>query len=151
MSRYGVVLLGDISPKLLPCCPLDGSTGGGILRRILGITNDPKDPSVDTFRRTTLFLKSIGVPAEGLGLKIKNCGIALKDGDKVSLSVPIIHNSLKAVNWTDESMVKRTTGGGCLMFNLQTGDFFVDTHVAGESLDQLTDYLDMHRRFAVWF
>ncbi|GKE61408.1 hypothetical protein Tco_1511775, partial [Tanacetum coccineum] len=30
------------------------------------ITNDPKDSSVDTFRPTTLLLKSIGVPAEGL-------------------------------------------------------------------------------------
>ncbi|GKE21669.1 probable RNA 3'-terminal phosphate cyclase-like protein, partial [Tanacetum coccineum] len=62
-----------------------------------GITNDHKDPSVDTFRPTTLFLKSIGVPAECLQLKIKNHGIAPKDGDKVSLSVPIIHNNARVV------------------------------------------------------
>ncbi|GKA31238.1 probable RNA 3'-terminal phosphate cyclase-like protein [Tanacetum coccineum] len=74
-----------------------------------GITNDHKDPSVDTFRPTTLFLKSIGVPAKGLQLKIKNHGIAPKDGDKMV---------------------------GVLMFNLQTDNFSVDTHVPPAELER---------------
>nr|GEV09086.1 probable RNA 3'-terminal phosphate cyclase-like protein [Tanacetum cinerariifolium] len=79
--------------------------------KLKGITNDPKDPSVDTFRSTTLpLLKRFGVPAEGLQLKIENRGVAPKGGGEVTLSVPIIHNSLKAVNWTDEGMVKRIRG-----------------------------------------
>lgn len=61
-----------------------------------GITNDPKDPSVDTFRSTTLpLLKRFGVPSEGLELKIESRGVAPKGGGEVTLSVPIVHNSLK--------------------------------------------------------
>lgn len=61
-----------------------------------GITNDSKDPSVDTFRSTTLpLLKRFGVPSEGLELKILSRGVAPKGGGEVTISVPIIHNSLK--------------------------------------------------------
>ena len=61
-----------------------------------GITNDPKDPSVDTFRSTTLpLLKRFGVPSEGLELKILSRGVAPLGGGEVTLSVPIIHSSLK--------------------------------------------------------
>ncbi|KAL8199926.1 hypothetical protein R6Q57_013494 [Mikania cordata] len=79
--------------------------------KLKGITNDSKDPSVDTFRSTTLpLLKRFGVPSEGLELKIENRGVAPKGGGVVTLSVPIIHNSLNAVTWTDEGMVKRIRG-----------------------------------------
>ncbi|KAI3762097.1 hypothetical protein L1987_52520 [Smallanthus sonchifolius] len=79
--------------------------------KLKGITNDSKDPSVDTFRSTTLpLLKRFGVPSEGLELKIESRGVAPKGGGEVTLSVPIIHNSLKAVTWTDEGMVKRIRG-----------------------------------------
>ncbi|KVI07436.1 RNA 3'-terminal phosphate cyclase, partial [Cynara cardunculus var. scolymus] len=79
--------------------------------RLKGITNDSKDPSVDTFRSTTLpLLKRFGVPSEGLELKIESRGVAPKGGGEVILSVPIVHNSLKAVTWTDEGMVKRIRG-----------------------------------------
>ncbi|CAH1446362.1 unnamed protein product [Lactuca virosa] len=72
--------------------------------KLKGITNDPKDPSVDTFRSTTLpLLKRFGVPSEGLELKIESRGVAPKGGGEVTLSVPIVHNSLKAVTWTDEA------------------------------------------------
>lgn len=62
---------------------------------IAGITNDSKDPSVDTFRLTTLkMLKLFGVPEEGLELKIDSRGVAPNGGGEVILSVPIVHNSL---------------------------------------------------------
>ncbi|TMW98179.1 hypothetical protein EJD97_004370 [Solanum chilense] len=79
--------------------------------RLKGITNDSKDPSIDTFRSTTLpILKQFGVPAEGLELKIESRGVAPKGGGEVVLSVPMVPNSLKAVKWVDEGLVKRIRG-----------------------------------------
>ncbi|KMT11218.1 hypothetical protein BVRB_5g110520 [Beta vulgaris subsp. vulgaris] len=76
-----------------------------------GITNDAKDPSVDTFRSTTLnILKRFGVPSEGLQLKIESRGVPPLGGGEVALSVPIVHSNLTAVNWIDEGMVKRIRG-----------------------------------------
>ncbi|KAI4296265.1 hypothetical protein L6164_036238 [Bauhinia variegata] len=78
--------------------------------RLKGITNDSKDSSVDTFRSTTLhILKRFGVPSEGLDLKIESRGVPPNGGGEVVLSVPIVQ-SLMAVNWTDEGMVKRIRG-----------------------------------------
>ena len=57
-----------------------------------GITNDSKDPSVDTFRSTTLqLLKRFGVPSEGLDLRIVSRGSAPLGGGEVILSIPIVH------------------------------------------------------------
>ncbi|KAG9153493.1 hypothetical protein Leryth_018751 [Lithospermum erythrorhizon] len=79
--------------------------------RLKGITNDAKDPSVDTFRSTTLLmLKRFGVPAEGLELKIESRGVAPNGGGEVVLSVPVVQDCLKAMTWTDEGMVKRIRG-----------------------------------------
>ncbi|XP_019175956.1 PREDICTED: probable RNA 3'-terminal phosphate cyclase-like protein [Ipomoea nil] len=79
--------------------------------RLKGITNDPKDPSIDTFRSTTLpILKLFGVPSEGLDLKIENRGVAPNGGGEVILSVPIVQDSLRAVSWTDVGLVKRIRG-----------------------------------------
>lgn len=79
--------------------------------RLKGITNDSKDPSVDTFRLTTIqILKLFGVPPEGVELKIDSRGVAPNGGGEVVLSVPIVHNSLTAVTWIDEGMVKRIRG-----------------------------------------
>jgi RNA 3'-terminal phosphate cyclase-like protein len=79
--------------------------------RLKGITNDLKDPSVDTFRSTTLpLLKRFGVPSEGLELKVESRGVAPKGGGEVILSVPIIYNSLTSATWIDEGMVKRIRG-----------------------------------------
>ncbi|MCE3049770.1 hypothetical protein HAX54_045763 [Datura stramonium] len=64
--------------------------------RLKGITNDSKDPSIDTFRSTTLpILKQFGVPAEGLELKIESRGVTPKGGGEVVLLVPMVLNSLK--------------------------------------------------------
>ncbi|CDP02194.1 unnamed protein product [Coffea canephora] len=79
--------------------------------RLRGITNDSKDPSVDTFRSTTLpILKRFGVNPEGLELKIESRGVAPGGGGEVILSVPILQDSLRAVTWIDEGMVKRIRG-----------------------------------------
>ncbi|KAF9587615.1 hypothetical protein IFM89_004447 [Coptis chinensis] len=79
--------------------------------RLKGITNDSKDPSVDTFKRTTLpLLKRFGVPSEGLDLKIESHGSPPQGGGEVLLGIPIVPNSLSAVTWIDEGMVKRIRG-----------------------------------------
>ncbi|KAK3443737.1 probable RNA 3'-terminal phosphate cyclase-like protein [Eucalyptus grandis] len=78
--------------------------------RLKGITNDSKDPSVDTFRSTTLpILKRFGVPAEALELKIESRGVPPQGGGEIVLSVPSVQ-SLAAVTWIDEGMVKRIRG-----------------------------------------
>lgn len=75
-----------------------------------GITNDPKDPSVDTFQSTTLpILQRFGVSQE-LRVKIGSRGVAPGGGGEVFLSVPILQDSLKSVAWTDEGMVKEISG-----------------------------------------
>ncbi|XP_051134833.1 probable RNA 3'-terminal phosphate cyclase-like protein [Andrographis paniculata] len=79
--------------------------------RLKGITNDSKDPSVDTFLSTTLpLLKRFGGPLEGLHLKIESRGVPPEGGGEVVLSIPIVQDSLKAITWTDEGMVKRIRG-----------------------------------------
>ncbi|KAL3629313.1 hypothetical protein CASFOL_026535 [Castilleja foliolosa] len=79
--------------------------------RLQGVTNDSKDPSVDTFRSTTLpMLKQFGVPSEGLDLKIESRGVPPHGGGEVILSVPILQESLKSITWIDEGMVKRIRG-----------------------------------------
>ncbi|KAH9329493.1 hypothetical protein KI387_001601 [Taxus chinensis] len=76
-----------------------------------GITNDDKDPCVDTFRITTLpMLKHFGIPLEDLELKIVSRGAPPNGGGEVRLKVPIVQNSLTAVTWVDEGMVKRIRG-----------------------------------------
>ncbi|XP_059300476.1 probable RNA 3'-terminal phosphate cyclase-like protein [Lycium ferocissimum] len=79
--------------------------------RLKGITNDSKDPSIDTFRSTTLpIMKQFGVPPEGLELKIESRGVPPKGGGEVVLSVPVVPNSLKATKWVDEGLLKRIRG-----------------------------------------
>ena len=66
----------------------------------IGITNDRKDPSIDTFRMVTLhMLKHFGVPLKGLDLKIENRGAPPLGGGEVLLRVPNINNTL-TVCWT---------------------------------------------------
>ncbi|KAL6011231.1 hypothetical protein ACLOJK_001676 [Asimina triloba] len=79
--------------------------------KLKGITNDSKDPSVDTFRTTTLHvLKRFGVPVEGLELKIESRGSPPRGGGEVLLKVPMIHSSLTAITWEDVGMVKSIRG-----------------------------------------
>ncbi|KAI4989252.1 hypothetical protein ZWY2020_036569 [Hordeum vulgare] len=72
-----------------------------------GITNDTKEPSVDTFWMVTLhMLKHFGVPLEGLDLKIESCGAPPCGGGEVILRVSDINSTSKV----DEGMVKRIRG-----------------------------------------
>ncbi|XP_002974064.2 probable RNA 3'-terminal phosphate cyclase-like protein [Selaginella moellendorffii] len=76
-----------------------------------GITNDSRDPCVDTFRTATLpMLKHFGVPIEGLELKVVARGAPPLGGGEVVLKVPIVPKSLTAATWVDEGMVKRIRG-----------------------------------------
>uniref|UniRef100_A0A2P2K6G0 Uncharacterized protein MANES_04G047600 n=3 Tax=Rhizophora mucronata TaxID=61149 RepID=A0A2P2K6G0_RHIMU len=78
--------------------------------RLKGVTNDSKDPCVDTFRSSTLpMLKRFGVPSEGLELKIESRGVPPHGGGEVVLSIPVVQ-SLTPVAWVDEGMVKRIRG-----------------------------------------
>lgn len=94
--------------------------------RLKGITNDSKDPSVDTFRSTTLpLLKQFGVPSEGLELKIESRGAPPHGGGDVLLSIPNIQ-SLTAVTWIDEGMVKRIRG---VTFSTRVSSQFENTMI----------------------
>ncbi|KAK7362953.1 hypothetical protein VNO77_05078 [Canavalia gladiata] len=78
--------------------------------RLKGVTNDSKDPSVDTFKSTALpILKRFGVPSEGFDLKIESRGVPPNGGGEVLLSLPVVQ-SLMAVNWIDEGFVKKIRG-----------------------------------------
>ncbi|XP_058735987.1 probable RNA 3'-terminal phosphate cyclase-like protein [Vicia villosa] len=75
-----------------------------------GITNDSKDPSVDTFKSAAFhILKRFGVDFEALSLKIESRGLPPNGGGEVILSLPIVQ-SLNAVNWIDEGFVKKIRG-----------------------------------------
>ncbi|KAG5388193.1 hypothetical protein IGI04_029734 [Brassica rapa subsp. trilocularis] len=78
--------------------------------RLKGVTDDPKDLSVDTIRNATLhILKRFGVPSEGLDLKIEARGVAPEGGGEVLLTIPNVQ-SLTAVQWVEEGMVKKIRG-----------------------------------------
>ncbi|KAJ4826814.1 hypothetical protein Tsubulata_016034 [Turnera subulata] len=94
--------------------------------RLKGITNDSKDPCVDTFRSTTLpMLKQFGVPSEGLELKIESRGVPPNGGGEVLLSIPIVQ-SLTAVTWIDEGMIKRIRG---VTFSARVSSQFENTMI----------------------
>ncbi len=76
---------------------LESVTVGNVCLSMLfpGITNDSKDPSVDTFLSTTLpLLKRFGVPSEGLDLKIVRRGSPPHGGGEVVLTI----HSVKQLN-----------------------------------------------------
>lgn len=78
--------------------------------RLKGITNDSKDPSVDTFKSVAFhILKRFGVDFEAMSLKIESRGLPPNGGGEVVLSLPIVQ-SLSAVNWIDEGFVKKIRG-----------------------------------------
>ncbi|KAL0377507.1 UNVERIFIED_CONTAM: putative RNA 3'-terminal phosphate cyclase-like protein [Sesamum radiatum] len=105
--------------------------------RLKGITNDSKDPSVDTFRSTTLpMLKQFGVPSEGLDLKIESRGVPPHGGGQVILSVPIV-DSLKVSSQFENTMIHAARG----IFNRLLPDVHIFTdHKAGEQAGKSPGY-----------
>ncbi|XP_004498604.1 probable RNA 3'-terminal phosphate cyclase-like protein [Cicer arietinum] len=78
--------------------------------RLKGITNDSKDPSVDTIKSAAFpILKRFGVDSEALGLKIESRGLPPNGGGEIVLSLPVVQ-TLTAVNWIDEGFVKKIRG-----------------------------------------
>lgn len=56
-----------------------------------GITNDSKDPSVDTIKSAAFpILKRFGVDSEALGLKIESRGLPPNGGGEIVLSLPVV-------------------------------------------------------------
>ncbi|OVA19102.1 RNA 3'-terminal phosphate cyclase [Macleaya cordata] len=90
--------------------------------RLKGIANDSKDPSVDTFRSTTLnILKRFGAPSEGLELKMwwRSYFECSNDSQQLSSECP-------AVTWIDEGMVKRIRG---VTFSTRASSQFENTMI----------------------
>jgi len=122
-----------------------------------GVTNHPRDPSVDTFRTVTLpLMKSLGL-AEDFELRIVKRGAAPLGGGEVVLTVPCV-KELRAVDLTDEGMVKRVRGiaysmrttpqnsnrmvdGARGVFNDFLADVYVFTdHMSGEKAGRSPGY-----------
>lgn len=60
-----------------------------------GITNDATDPTVDTFRSTTMnIFCRFGIVKGGVDLKIVNRGAPPLGGGEVILKVPMVESSL---------------------------------------------------------
>lgn len=74
-----------------------------------GITNDPRDQSVDLFRTVTLPTISHFGLEEGMEFKIVARGAPPEGGGSVTLFVPIVRK-LRAWRMTDEAKVKRVRG-----------------------------------------
>ncbi|KAJ9189407.1 hypothetical protein P3X46_000703 [Hevea brasiliensis] len=116
----------SISYFLEPLVVLGLFAKKSLMVRLKGITNDSKDPSVDTFRSATLpMLRQFGVPSEGLELKIESRGVPPHGGGEVVLSIPIVQ-SLEAVTWSDEGMVKRIRG---VTFSTRVSSQFENTMI----------------------
>jgi RNA 3'-terminal phosphate cyclase-like protein len=76
--------------------------------QLTGITNDPKDLSVDTLRTVTLpLLKNFGVGESSLIVKRRGC--FPKGGGELELRVPMARE-LQPINITEEGLVARVRG-----------------------------------------
>ncbi|CAI5480987.1 unnamed protein product [Closterium sp. Yama58-4] len=75
-----------------------------------GVTNDDRDPSIDTLRTATLpILKRFGVDMADVELKLIRRGAPPLGGGEVMLRLPIV-KQLEPVVWEDEGLVKRVRG-----------------------------------------
>ncbi|CAI5534648.1 unnamed protein product [Closterium sp. Naga37s-1] len=75
-----------------------------------GVTNDDRDPSIDTLRTATLpILKRFGVDMADVELKLVRRGAPPLGGGEVMLRLPIV-KQLEPVVWEDEGLVKRVRG-----------------------------------------
>ncbi|KAJ8401953.1 hypothetical protein AAFF_G00375340 [Aldrovandia affinis] len=81
------------------------------LRVILkGVTNDQKDPSVDTLKATTIpLMKKFGLDGEGLELKVVKRGMPPGGGGEVFFSCPV-RRTIRPVQLTNPGKIKRIRG-----------------------------------------
>jgi RNA 3'-terminal phosphate cyclase len=87
---------------------------------LTGITNDVHDPSVDTFRSTTIpILKQFGVPVDQLELKIVTRGAPPLGGGEVRLKVPIVNGSLSVSSlYVNLDCFRRRSSQGFVLLSL---------------------------------
>jgi RNA 3'-terminal phosphate cyclase-like protein len=75
---------------------------------LTGVTNHPKDLSVDSYRNATLFLVELfGI--SGCTLQVIKRGAPPLGGGEVKLSVPMV-KQLNPIQVVDEGMIKRIRG-----------------------------------------
>ncbi|XP_069776639.1 RNA 3'-terminal phosphate cyclase-like protein [Narcine bancroftii] len=81
------------------------------LKAILkGVTNDQKDPSVDTLKVTALpLMKRFGIDGEDLDLKIVRRGMPPAGGGEIIFSCPV-RRFLKPIQLIDSGKIKRIRG-----------------------------------------
>ncbi|XP_067295902.1 RNA 3'-terminal phosphate cyclase-like protein [Pseudorasbora parva] len=81
------------------------------LRAVLtGVTNDPKDPSVDLLKITAIpLMKTFGIDGDGLELKVLKRGMAPAGGGEVLFSCPI-RRSIRPMQLTEPGKIKRIRG-----------------------------------------
>ncbi|KAG7477066.1 hypothetical protein MATL_G00089360 [Megalops atlanticus] len=75
-----------------------------------GVTNDQKDPSVDTLKATAIpLMKKFGLDGEGLELKVVKRGMPPGGGGEVLFSCPV-RKTIRPVQLTDPGKIKRIRG-----------------------------------------
>ncbi|XP_048874675.1 RNA 3'-terminal phosphate cyclase-like protein isoform X2 [Brienomyrus brachyistius] len=75
-----------------------------------GVTNDQRDPSVDTLKATSIpLMKHFGLDGEGLELKIVKRGMPPGGGGEVFFSCPV-RRTVRPVQLTDPGKIKRIRG-----------------------------------------
>ncbi|KAL4617368.1 RNA 3'-terminal phosphate cyclase-like protein [Arapaima gigas] len=81
------------------------------LRAVLrGVTNDQKDPSVDTLKVTAISLmKNFGIDGDGLELKIIKRGMPPGGGGEVLFTCPV-RKTIRPVQLTEPGKIKRIRG-----------------------------------------
>ncbi|RZC71284.1 hypothetical protein C5167_034457 [Papaver somniferum] len=98
--------------------------------KLKGITNDSKDPTVDTFRSTTLnILKRFGIDSEGVDLKIVNRGAPPLGGGEVILKVPMVESSLSIIK-LEIKLETTSPGFGISLVAETTSGCFISTDTA---------------------
>ncbi|MBN3325253.1 RCL1 protein, partial [Atractosteus spatula] len=113
---YGGTVEHDCNPQrsigyyleaLLALAPFMKNPIRAVLR---GVTNDQKDPSVDTLKATAVpLMKKFGLDGEGLELKIVKRGMPPGGGGEVLFTCPV-RRCIKPVQLTDPGKIKRIRG-----------------------------------------
>ncbi|XP_023687659.1 RNA 3'-terminal phosphate cyclase-like protein isoform X2 [Paramormyrops kingsleyae] len=77
---------------------------------LMGVTNDQRDPSVDTLKATSIpLMKHFGLDGEGLELKIAKRGMPPGGGGEVFFTCPV-RRTVRPIQLTDPGKIKRIRG-----------------------------------------